>query len=143
MNLTTAKALLAGLFFGPVCTFLASVANGYSSIYLVGFFSQNIFLVTAYFILTNYIIHTAFAFLGGYMAARIAKQHEYHYAAAVAIIGIATNAIVFWQVLEVTAFQTHQPIDHYISLLATVPFAFGGAYVALKNNKTKSLTPSN
>ncbi len=144
MNLTPAKALMAGLFLGPVCTFIASAANGYSSIYLVGFLLQNPILASAYFIFTNYIIHTAFAFLGGYTAARIAKQHEYYYAAAVAIVGIAADFLVFWLTKEVTDFQIQRPLDHYISLLATVPFAFGGAYVAFKkNNKTKPLTPTN
>lgn len=138
MNLTPAKALLAGLFLDPVCTFIASVVNGYGAIFFVGYLSQNIFLLTAYFMLTNYIIHTAFAFWGGYVAASIAKQHQYYYAAAVAIVGIAADFLVFWLTKEVTEFQIQRPLDHYISLLATVPFALGGAYAAIK----KTIKPS-
>lgn len=141
MDSKSAKALFFGFLVGPVSTIVASMLNSFAAFYIVDLLPHPL-LLSLYFILSNYIIHAGFAFLGGYTVANIAKQHAIYHAAAVAIIGIMMFLIIDWQVQLRTDFQSPLSLDHYFSILVTLPFACAGAYVATLRNKTTPYSSS-
>jgi len=145
MNSNSAKALFFGFLVGPVSTIVTSMLNSFAAFYIVDLLPHPL-LLSLYFMLSNYIIHAGFAFLGGYTVANIAKQHAVYLAAAIAIVGIMMFLIIDWQVQVRTDFQSPLSLDHYFSIVATLPFACAGAYEQhLKNNALciKQLTSLN
>ncbi|NOU99311.1 hypothetical protein [Paenibacillus planticolens] len=82
-------------------------------------------------ILLFLVIGLFWSFLGGYVAARVAKRAEYFNAACIGVIGAA---IGFDSMLRNTGVPLWYEL---VGFFAIVPVSLLGGYLALKRNKTR------
>lgn len=132
------KSIFLGFLAGPFVAGIVSMANNYLAVSLVPVIftslSAGINWINGYFLISNFLINAAFSLLGGYVAGRVAKQDEYLYAVAVAILGV--SATIGLSMLTAQKFNLpFMQLSHVFKLLlTTIPYAMLGAYLSHAKN---------
>ena len=134
------KSIFLGFLAGPFAATIIAMANNYLAVSLIPVIftslSSGINWINGYFLISNFLINAAFSLLGGYVAGRVAKQDEYLYAAAVAILGVL--ATIGLSMLTAQKFNLpSMQVSHVLKLLlTTIPYAMVGAHLShVKNIK--------